>query len=227
MARIVKEAEYTEKRNAILDAAQRLIDSKGYEQMAIQDILDDLQISKGAFYHYFDSKQALLDGVVERFGDAAMAAVAPILADQSLPALGKMERVFSTISQLKAEQKALVLAILEVWVSDANAIVRERLRRMSVTRLGPIFSAVIRQGIDEGVIRSSSPDEMARVLLYLLQGYEELAVEHFLGRQAGTIEFDQVARTYAAFTEAFERVLGVPQGSLTLMDGQTLHFWFG
>ncbi|HYX49339.1 MAG TPA: helix-turn-helix domain-containing protein, partial [Ktedonobacteraceae bacterium] len=69
MARIVKEEEYAEKRKAILDVAQRLIYSKGYEQMTIQDMLDDLQISKGAFYHYFDSKQAVLEAVVERMGE--------------------------------------------------------------------------------------------------------------------------------------------------------------
>ena len=66
MARIVKEEVYAEKRNAILDVAQRLIYTKGYEQMTIQDMLDDLQISKGAFYHYFDSKQAVLEALVER-----------------------------------------------------------------------------------------------------------------------------------------------------------------
>ena len=54
MVRTIKEP--SERRNDILDAARRLIYTKGYEQMTIQDILDELGISKGAFYHYFDSK---------------------------------------------------------------------------------------------------------------------------------------------------------------------------
>ena len=65
MARIVKEEEYVEKRNEILAVAQRLVYTKGYEQMTIQDMLDELQISKGAFYHYFGSKQALLEALIE------------------------------------------------------------------------------------------------------------------------------------------------------------------
>ncbi|TMD98834.1 MAG: TetR family transcriptional regulator, partial [Chloroflexi bacterium] len=40
MARIVKEQAYAVKRNEILDVARRLVDTKGYEQMTIQDILD-------------------------------------------------------------------------------------------------------------------------------------------------------------------------------------------
>lgn len=64
MARLVKEEEYNAKRNAILDVMQQLVGTTGYEQMAIQDILDALQISRGTFYHYFDSKAAVLFALV-------------------------------------------------------------------------------------------------------------------------------------------------------------------
>src|SRR6202011_4684741 len=106
------------RRDAFLDVAQRLIQTKGYEPMSIQDVLDEVETSRGAFYHYFGSKQALLDGVVERFADAAMEAVAPVLADPSLPALRKLERVVGDIARFKAERRELVLAIMEVWTSD-------------------------------------------------------------------------------------------------------------
>ena len=227
MPRTVNMQDYKVRRDAFLDVAQRLIQTKGYEQMSIQDVLDELETSRGALYHYFDSKQALLDGVVDRFADGAMSAVAPILADPHLPALRKLEKVLGGIASFKAERKQLVLAIMEVWNSDGNALVREKLRRLASRRLEPILAAVIRQGMDEGIVTSNSPDEMARVLMYLIQGYQELAGEHFLARQAGTISFEVVLRTYAAFTEAFERILGIPPGSVTLTDEPTLRYWFG
>ena len=215
------------RRDAFLDVARRLIVTKGYEQMSIQDVLDELETSRGALYHYFDSKQDLLDGVVERFADDGMATIAPILADPSLPALRKLERALGGIASFKADQKELVLAIMEIWNSDGNALVRERLRRLTASRLTPILSLVIRQGIEEGVITSGSPDDSALVILYLIQGYQELASEHFLGRQAGTISFDAVLQSSRTFTEAFERILGIAPGSVTLADDATLRFWFG
>jgi len=228
MARTVNVEVHKVRREAFLDVAQNLIQTKGYEQMSIQDVLDKLEASKGAFYHYFDSKQVLLDAVGERFADNAMAAVAPILADPSLPALKKLERVVGGIAQFKAEQKELVLAIMEVWNSEGNALVREKVRRMTASRLGPILSMVIRQGVSEGtIVISSSPDETARVLLYLVQGYQEFAGELFLARQAGTTSFDDVLRTFGALHEAFERILGIPKGSASLTDEATLRFWFG
>jgi AcrR family transcriptional regulator len=69
MVRIVNEAAYAARCNAILDAAQRAVATKGYEQMAIADLLSELQISSGAFYHYFDFKPALLLALVESMGD--------------------------------------------------------------------------------------------------------------------------------------------------------------
>ena len=218
---------HTVRRDAFLDVAQRLIQTKGYEAMSIQDLLDQLEASKGAFYHYFDSKQALLEAVIERFADTAMAGLAPILDDPALPALRKLEKVLASIARFKAEQKELVLAVMEVWKSDGNALVREKLRRLSASRLVPLLSLAVRQGVKEGTIHVASPDETTKVLLALMQGFQEIAADDFIARQAGTITFEHAKRSVESFTDAFERILGVPKGSVALTDEPTLRFWFG
>lgn len=49
-----------EKRQAILDVAEKLFYTKGYEATSVQDILDVLDTSKGSFYHHFESKEQVL-----------------------------------------------------------------------------------------------------------------------------------------------------------------------
>jgi AcrR family transcriptional regulator len=227
MARTVNPTLHTVRRDAFLDVAQRLIQTKGYEAMSIQDLLDELDASKGAFYHYFDSKQALLEAVVERFADGAVASLEPILIDPRLPALTKLERVFAGIASLKAEQKDLMLAIIEVWNSDGNAIVREKVRRLSERIMVPLFSAVVKQGVEEGTLDVESPDETAKVLVSLMLGFQQQATDLYVASHAGAIAFEVVQRSVAAHTEAFERILAVPKGSLELTDERTLRFWFG
>jgi AcrR family transcriptional regulator len=227
MPRTVDATLYTVRRDAFLDVAQRLVQTKGYEAMSIQDVLDEVEASKGAFYHYFDSKQALLEAVVERFADSGIGALEPILDNPDLTAPRKLEGIFAGIARFKAEQKDLVLGIMEVWNSDGNAIVREKLRRLTERIMVPLLSAVVRQGIDEGVFAADSPAETARVLVSLMEGFQQQASDHFIARQAGTITFDVVQRSVAANTEAFERILGTTKGSLKLMDEPTLRFWFG
>src|SRR5437899_6320460 len=101
MVRTVNEAAYAAKRNAILDAAERAVETKGYEQMAIADILGELQISSGAFYHYFDSKPALLSALVERMGNQIEQLVLPIIHDPKLGAIDKLQRFFATLDHWK------------------------------------------------------------------------------------------------------------------------------
>jgi AcrR family transcriptional regulator len=227
MARTVNATLHTVRRDAFLDVAQRFVQTKGFDAMSIQDVLDELDASKGAFYHYFDSKQALLEAVVERFADAALLTIAPMLSDANLPAIRKLERVFSGLASFKAQQTEFVLGIIEVWNSDGNAVVREKLRRLTVNRLVPLLSVVIEQGIIEGAFAAQSPDETAMVLTSLTLGFQQQANDLFIARQAGTIGFDVVQRSVAANTEAYERILGIPRGSLTIIDEPTLRFWFG
>src|SRR5262245_60160918 len=105
MARTVKEQEYAQKRNDILDAAQRLVYAKGYERMTIQDILADLQISNGAFYHYFDSKPAVLEGFIERIRQEVEQPLLPIIRDPHLTAIEKLQGFFDTLDRLRIAHK--------------------------------------------------------------------------------------------------------------------------
>ena len=214
------------RREAFVEAALRLIQTKGYEQMSIQDVLDELDASRGAFYHYFASKLALLEAAVDHIVAAAMEAVAPIVANPTLSAPQKLERLFSGIAGWKAERRALMLALLEVWYSDDNAIVRDKVRRSTVTGLVPLLSVIVEQGRVETVFSTSSPDGAARAVVALLLGAQDMAGELFFTRQAGEIPFEMVAARFAGLAEALTRVLGAPIGSLSLIDDATLRLWF-
>ncbi len=226
MARIVKEEEYAGKRNAILDVAQRLIYTKGYEQMTIQDMLDDLQISKGAFYHYFDSKQAVLEALVERIGEEVLQFLLPIVRDPGLPALDKFRRYLATLNRWKIGQKAFFLALLRVWYADDNAIVRQKLRTAAMREVAPLFAEIIRQGIQEGVMTATYPDQVGEVIMSLAQDVGETIGALLLSFDAERDDMQRVERTVAVYTDAIERVLGVPPGALSLVDDQTLKEWF-
>jgi AcrR family transcriptional regulator len=226
VARTVDRTVYAVRRDQFIDAAQVLIQTKGYDQMSIQDVLDALDASRGAFYHYFDSKGALLEAVLDRMVDEAMARIAPVMDDPALGAAEKLRLVFSGIAAYKADQRDLALAILEVWLSDHNAVVRERLRRRQATALAAILDPIVAQGVREGVFHVDASGHVGSVLVALQQGAGDVASRLYLDRRDGAATFDEVATTLDAYRVAFERILGAPPGSLTFVDEATLHLWF-
>jgi AcrR family transcriptional regulator len=225
MARIVKEKAYAVKRNEILEAAQQLVFTKGYEQMTIQDILDSLQISKGAFYHYFDSKPALLLALVERIGDQVLQLVLPIVHDPTLGALDKLQRFFDTLDRGKLAHKEFVLAYMRVWYADENAIVRHKLYIARVKRFTPWLEEMIRQGVEEGVLTTPYPDQVARVVVSLFEDIGYATVELLLSGERLLDDLPRLERITEAWVDVLERVLGAPAGCLRRPSREELSQW--
>ncbi len=190
--RAVNQQSHGARRDEFIDAAQRLIQTKGYEQLSIEDVLAETGASKGAFYHYFGSKQALLEAVIDRMVEAGIATVSSVVSSPDLSAVEKLHRYFSTLASYKAERKEFLFAVIGVWYSDDNAIVREKFRREVVRLVTPHFAAIIRQGVAEGVFTLTHPEEMARVVLSLMLDTGDEAGQLFLARHAGLISLDEV-----------------------------------
>lgn len=227
MARTLNPETHAVKRDVFVDVAQILITTKGYAGFSVQDVLDAANASKGAFYHYFEAKDELVDAVVNRMADQAATTIEPVLEDPDRTAIEKLEALFHGMARFKAERKDLVLGILRIWLSDDNLVVREKLRRIVVLRLVPWLDGIVRQGLAEGTFTSDYPDHLARVLATQVQGMSELASELWVERQLGTTSLEEVKRVFNAYQEAFERIAGAPKGTLRFLDEQTVEFWFG
>jgi AcrR family transcriptional regulator len=224
--RAVNANRHAARREEFIDAGQRLIQTRGYEQFSIEELLAEVGASKGAFYHYFDSKQALLEAIIDRLVDTVLAAVTVVVEDDELPATAKLRAYFGTIASIKNTQREFLLELMNTWFSDDNAIVREKLRREQSQRITPHLAAIIRQGVAEGSFLLADPDQMARVVLAVILVMGDEAGELFLKRQAGEVDFETVERRFATYQTALERILGAGPGELHLVDDAILQAWF-
>lgn len=230
MARTFNEEKYTERRSEILDSALKLVYTKGYEQMTIQDILDDLHISKGAFYHYFASKAEVLEALVARMIiDQVMPLLTPIVDDHHLSAVEKFHKFYEAAGRWKISQKTFMLELLQVWMGDENAIVRQKLLSTSMRSIAPLLAKIVTQGISEGVFTSPYPDQVSNVIIYIMEGLSERLYELLIStmKQKSDSEVDKEINSFiGAMNDTVERVLGAPQGSLKLIDPQLMKVWF-
>lgn len=228
MTRTVKEEEYTAKRNEILDTAQHLVFTKGYERMSIQDILNALGISKGAFYHYFDSKAALLEAYIERGQDGMDKGFSAIVEDSSLSALDKIRRFFTTLDRTRRSQQVFLADLIRVWFADDNAIVREKTDEGHVQRRAPLLNAIVRQGIQEGVFTTPYPDQAGQVILSITHRMGNMVLKLMLAFEQNPHArnyVDEIVATSAATAEAIERVLGSSAPILDRPNAQAVQGW--
>ncbi len=229
MVRTVKQEEYAARRKEILDVAQRLVYTVGYDQLAIQDILDELKISKGAFYHYFDSKQALLEALIEYIYEQVEPLLIPIVEDPDLSPLDKLRRFFDTTARWKTAHKAQMLSLMQIWYADENALVRQKAVAMTIKRAGPLLARIIAQGVQEGVLTTRFPERASEIVFNLSQSIGDGLIELLLHcEQTGLWreDLEQAVCRGTAYGDAVERGLGAPEGSLNLLSPGILQEWF-
>lgn len=225
MPRTTDHQAHALRRDEFLDAAQRLIQARGYERMSIQDVLDETGASRGAFYHYFDSKDALLQALVDRMADVVAADLATVVEADGRTAVAKLQAFYSTAGAWKVARRDLLMALLGIWFSDENALLRDRLNRGSYERLAPILERIIWQGCEEGTFRVTDARETARLIVALIQGMGPPLGDLVLAEpRDGTLE--AARRLMATYNEAIERILGLTPGSVEMVDEDTLRVWF-
>ena len=93
------------RRNAILDAAARVINERGFSHTSVEDLIQATGLSgKSHFYHYFPSKEALgmavIDRQFERFTERGLA----ILSEPMIEPIDRLSLFIDTLVALQRER---------------------------------------------------------------------------------------------------------------------------
>lgn len=227
MARTINQADYTAKRNEILDVTQRLIYTKGYERMTIQDIRNALNMSSGAFYHYFDSKPAVLEGFIERLKEEVELPLRTIVQEPHWTALQKLQRFFTALDGLRTAQQETVIALLRVWYTDENAIVRQKVEDSVIAYRADLLEEIVYQGIREGTFTTLYPKQAGTIILSLLRGMENAHAGLLLSltpnNEVQIIE--GIVTIQHAYMDVVERTLTLPSEVLYRVDNDSVKHW--
>jgi TetR/AcrR family transcriptional regulator, fatty acid metabolism regulator protein len=164
-----------DKRQQILEAAVRVFAAKGYEKSRVGDVAREAGVAYGLVYHYFDSKEAVLEAVFRESWGRLLAAVA--LAEQ-------------TAGTAPERLELVVKIVLRAWRDDPDLVrllVREVTRNPHIQdeldEIGQAFASlerIIAGGQAEGTLRRSLDPRLAAWMLY--GALEEILTGWVLGR---------------------------------------------
>jgi len=153
--------EHDERRNEILDIAEKLFNIKGYDKCTINDILKEVGIAKGTFYHYFKSKEEVLDAIVSRYKDVVITKVNEVANNDVITLEEKLMGAFMSmriIDQLDSEM------INEMHKTE-NALLHQKILNQIVIEVAPILVKIIKEGVDRKVWRCKFPLEYMQIFL--------------------------------------------------------------
>lgn len=195
--RVVKEASV--RRNEILDAAEQLFVTKGFDGTSTNDILEKVGIARGTLYYHFKSKEEILDAMIERMTETLLKKAGQIAAQKDKPVL---QRLTETMLALNVDSE-LGNAIMEQVHKPQNALMHQKMQEELIKGVVPIFADLIKEGIAQGICQTDYPAEAAEMLLvYSNTAFDSLA------------EGSRDERKIAGFIYHMERILGMPQGSM-------------
>ena len=192
--------EHDERKTEILDTAKSLFLSKGYDKTTVNDILKAIGIAKGTFYHYFKSKEEVLEAVVMRVIEQDMVIAREIAANSELSALDKIiQYLLAQLPNENAEKSDMI----EQFPNVENALMKQRAMEGTLQHICPILAEIIEEGNQNGEFQTPFPLE---AIQFLIAGIQTLLDERMI-----TPDEETMKRRIQSFIDIIFKVIGITE----------------
>lgn len=201
-------------RNRLLLAALASFAEQGFDATSVQALLDATGLSKGAFYHHFASKDALLDAVVDELSQRGIARVKAQVRDAGCSALEQYRAFIAASRQWQFDNLPVVAQMTVVLYREENGRVRRGVQARTAADLLPLLSEILDLGVREGCFDVAHVEETARLLLRLGHAVGDTQILRLLAWDGSEVQLETAAIGADVFAASVERVLALPPGSL-------------
>ncbi len=197
--RVVKKASV--RKNEILDVAERLFGTKGFDSTSTNDILNEIGIARGTLYYHFKSKEDILDAMIQRMTDGLVKKASGIAEKKTMPVL---ERLTLMMLALNVDND-LGHEIMEQVHKPQNALMHQKMQQRLLTGIIPIIASLIEEGTSQGICQTDYPAEVAEMTLLYSSTVFDVLTEH---------SEEERQKKITAFVYNLERLLGMERGSM-------------
>lgn len=218
MPRIVKHP--TVRRADLIAVAQALFFEKGYEATSVDEIIGRAGLSKGAFYYYFPSKEAVLEALAEQMAEQAAIGARAILEDTTLNGYERLDLFLKHNRRLKAGRATEALALFEALFRPQNIALYHHVVRRICRVLTPVVADILQQGMEDGSFLAGDAEAQAEILLGLSTTTHDMVAALIGAESEGAFREAAAAlqRRWTAHGVVADRILGLPEGSIEFIE---------
>ncbi|UVO13554.1 TetR/AcrR family transcriptional regulator [Mycobacterium sp. SVM_VP21] len=219
MRRVVKPREI--RRAELLDQALALFLQNGYDNVSLNELLAATGIPKGAFYHYFPSKDALVVALAQRSADAALEALRPVFDQPGTGALERLNGGLAASYDLKMATGAPEqIAAMTALFAPHNRGLFAKIVQTWEDLFRPVLTKLISEGVDEGVFNTFDPEGVGD----MIQGFAASLRRNLMqvldapDAKARRQTIDDCVKRVKLHGIATDRILGLADGSTVVLD---------
>ena len=195
-----------DKREIIYDALEELMLTVPFGEISVESIAKKAGVGKGSVYYYFDSKDEILDNVIERSYRRAIREYFDNVQSENT-ALGRIKQLFKSVIKKDFGSSRQNL-IVTLHLHD-DLILHNKLKAIAVQELSPILTVLLEQGIEEGSIKMEYPKESAEIIVTVLTV--------FLDNTMTSQEKTSVKKKLKIFANVLETCLRTSKGSFDFL----------
>lgn len=195
-----------DKRELIYDALEELMLTVPFGEISVESIAKKAGMGKGSVYYYFDSKDEILDNVIERSYRRAIREYFDNVQSEN-SALGRIKQLFRSVIKKDFGSSRQNL-IITLHLHD-DLILHNKLKAIAVQELSPILTVLLEQGIEEGSIKMEYPKESAEIIVTVLTV--------FLDNTMTSQEKVSVKKKLKIFANVLETCLRTSKGSFDFL----------
>ena len=153
------------RKQEILEAALSLFERIGYENTTVQNILDEVGIGKGTFYHHFSSREEVLDNIVDENIESVQRILEAVAEDTSLTAIEKLRKLIVSVQNYRNRNTARRFALIRILMREENHTLAYKYTERVVEQTLDLYTKVIAQGNEESIFDAPYPRKTAEMII--------------------------------------------------------------
>jgi TetR/AcrR family transcriptional regulator, cholesterol catabolism regulator len=181
-------ASQSDTRVQLIHAALFLFDSNGYPRTSVEDIVAKAKVTKGAFYHHFESKEEVLEIIHNVYVESQIELCTRIMSDGGNPREQLRELARATITNLNQYR-----AHVSVYMQDRRFLTGQRKKNVLEKRseIDKLFNSIIEDGVRGGYFRS---DVSPKLITFGIIGMYAWVINWW--KPSGSLSLQQIADQY-------------------------------
>jgi len=200
------------------NTALDLFSHEGYDQTSIDAIVKKAGVSKGAFYHYFTTKEEVLEGIIANFAEEIKALTEQIALNPEISGREKFNQAVMAIQDYKFANLEELLKF-DKFLRQGNILdlkLSHELLKKIVESVSQPFEKIIRQGVKEGDFKTDYPQEIFELIILLAFYTRSVIIKLSLDFKKHPENLKAIEGKLNFIEEAITRVLGAKQGSIKI-----------